>query len=109
MKYFALAALAGAVSGLPSQNFNSRAATSGSAEGFASGVTGGGNAAAVTPTTTAELIKYLGDSSPRVIILNKEFDFTGTEGKKTSAGCAPWGTGSGCQTAINKVRLQHHD
>jgi pectin lyase len=42
------------------------------------------------------------DSSPRVIVLTKTFDFTGTEGTATSAGCRPWGTGSSCQIAINK-------
>jgi len=66
------------------------------------GVTGGGNAAAVYPSTTAQLIQYLADSSPRTIVLTKTFDFTGTEGKVTSGGCAPWGTGSTCQKAINK-------
>jgi pectin lyase len=65
-------------------------------------VTGGGSAAPVYPTTTAQLISYLGDSSPRVIVLTKTFDFTGTEGKVTGSGCAPWGTGSACQKAINK-------
>lgn len=40
----------------------------GSPQGFASGTTGGGDTAAVTPTTIAELIGYLGDSSPRVIV-----------------------------------------
>ncbi|RMZ66096.1 pectin lyase [Pyrenophora seminiperda CCB06] len=49
-----------------------------------------------------ELISYLGDSSPRVIVLTKTFDFTGTEGKATSSGCRPWGTGSTCQIAINQ-------
>ena len=65
-------------------------------------MTGGGNAAPVYPTTTAQLISYLADSSPRVIVLTKTFDFTGTEGKATSAGCRPWGTGSACQIAINQ-------
>ncbi|KAI8623680.1 polysaccharide lyase family 1 protein [Xylariaceae sp. FL1651] len=74
----------------------------GAAEGFAKGVTGGGSASPVYPTTTAELVSYLGDSSPRVIILTKTFDFTGTEGTATTAGCAPWGTGSACQTAIDQ-------
>lgn len=74
---------------------------SGAAEGFAKGVTGGGSATAVYPTTTAELVSYLGDSSARVIVLTKTFDFTGTEGTVTATGCAPWGTGSSCQTAIN--------
>lgn len=44
---------------------------SGAAEGFAKGVTGGGSAAAVYPTTTDELVSYLGDSSPRVIVLDR--------------------------------------
>ncbi|KAE8153357.1 putative pectin lyase A [Aspergillus avenaceus] len=75
---------------------------SGAAEGFAKGVTGGGDADPVYPTTTDELVSYLGDSSPRVIVLDQTFDFTGTEGTTTGTGCAPWGTESGCQLAINK-------
>lgn len=75
---------------------------SGAAEGFAKGVTGGGSASPVYPKTNDELVSYLGDSSARVIVLQKTFDFTGTEGTAYETGCAPWGTGSGCQTAINK-------
>lgn len=102
MKRFAIALLgAGAALAAPT-TLAKRAVVSGSAEGFAAGVTGGGDVAAVTPTTTDELVKYLGDSEPRVIVLNKEFDFTGTEGTKTSAGCSPWGTASACQIAINQ-------
>ncbi|PTU22286.1 hypothetical protein P175DRAFT_0127887 [Aspergillus ochraceoroseus IBT 24754] len=74
---------------------------SGAAEGFAKGVTGGGSATPVYPSTTAELVSYLGDSSARVIVLTKTFDFTGTEGTTTGTGCAPWGTASACQVAIN--------
>ena len=92
--FTAVAALAGSAFGAD--------AVKGSAEGFAKGVTGGGSAAPVYPSTTAQLISYLSDSSPRVIVLTKTFDFTGTEGTVTSAGCAPWGTGSTCQKAINK-------
>lgn len=33
-------------------------------------------------------------------MLNKEFDFTGST--VSGSGCAPWGTDSACQTAINK-------
>ncbi|KAL4995228.1 pectin lyase B [Aspergillus recurvatus] len=80
----------------------SAAGVTGSAEGFAKGVTGGGSATPVYPSTTAELVSYLGDSSARVIILTKTFDFTGTEGTTTETGCAPWGTASACQVAINK-------
>ncbi|KAJ5979883.1 hypothetical protein N7481_007181 [Penicillium waksmanii] len=75
---------------------------SGAAEGFAKGVTGGGSATPVYPSTTAELVSYLGDSSARVIVLSKTFDFTSTEGTTTATGCAPWGTGSSCQLAINQ-------
>lgn len=74
----------------------------GTAQGFATGVTGGGNAPEVTPTTTAQLVSYLGDSSPRVIVLDRTFNFIGTEGRTSATGCAPYGTASNCQTAINK-------
>ncbi|KAM0323891.1 hypothetical protein ACHAQA_008472 [Verticillium albo-atrum] len=78
------------------------AAVTGAAEGFAKGVTGGGSAANVYPSTTAELVSYLGDSSARNIVLTKTFDFTGSEGTASETGCAPYGTGSKCQVAINK-------
>ncbi|KAK1145183.1 hypothetical protein N8T08_004616 [Aspergillus melleus] len=73
----------------------------GAAQGFAKGVTGGGNAAEVYPKTNDELVSYLGDSVPRVIVLDRTFDFTGTEGTETTSGCSPWGTNSKCQIAIN--------
>lgn len=73
----------------------------GSAEGFAAGVTGGAAGATVYPTTTDELVSYLSSSSPLTIVLQQTFDFTTTQGTTTAAGCAPWGTGSACQEAIN--------
>ncbi|KAL4928769.1 polysaccharide lyase family 1 protein [Aspergillus undulatus] len=74
---------------------------SGSAEGFASGVTGGGDAEAVYPDSIDELVSYLGDDEARVIVLSKTFDFTGSEGTSSETGCAPWGTDDACQVAIN--------
>jgi len=74
---------------------------SGTAPGFASSVTGGGDAAAVTPTSIAELTSYLGDDEARVIVLTQTFDYTDSEGTKTSSGCSPWGTAAACQTAID--------
>jgi pectin lyase len=53
----------------------SAVSVSGAAEGFAKGVTGGGSAAAVYPSTTAELVSYLGDSQARVIVLTKTYAF----------------------------------
>ena len=79
----------------------SAASVSGSPEGFAAGTTGGASGQTVTPSSTSELVSYLGSSSPLTIVLSKTFDFTGTAGTTTGTGCAPWGTGSGCQTAIN--------
>ncbi|KAL5628612.1 hypothetical protein BROUX41_003360 [Berkeleyomyces rouxiae] len=75
---------------------------SGAAEGFAKGVTGGGSGKTVYPTTNDELVKYLGSSDSLNIVLTKTFDFTDSEGTVTGSGCAPWGTGSACQVAINK-------
>lgn len=95
-----LAALVTAISASPF--LQKRAGVTGAAQGFAKGVTGGGTATPVYPTTNAELISYLGDSSPRVIILQQTFDFTGTAGTTTGTGCAPWGTASACQVAINQ-------
>ncbi|KAK3075252.1 hypothetical protein LTR53_001617 [Teratosphaeriaceae sp. CCFEE 6253] len=77
-------------------------AVSGAAEGFAKGVTGGGSATPVYPTTNDQLVQYLGDSTARVIVLQKTFDFTGTEGTTSTSGCAPWGTAAACQVAINQ-------
>lgn len=57
---------------------------SGKAYGFAAGVTGG-EGEAVTPSSAEELATLLADDTPRVIYLNKEFDFTGDV--KTGAGC----------------------
>lgn len=57
----------------------------GSAYGFASGVTGGGSAEAATPSSADELATWLSDDTPRVILIDQEYDFTGTTG--TEAGC----------------------
>ncbi|KAF4975688.1 hypothetical protein FZEAL_7578 [Fusarium zealandicum] len=74
---------------------------SGAAQGFAQGVTGGGSAAPVTPKNIKELVTYLTDKTPRVIVLDRTYDFIGSEGTVREKGCAPWGTGKGCQLAIN--------
>ncbi|KAG7397750.1 hypothetical protein PHYBOEH_000289 [Phytophthora boehmeriae] len=63
--------------------------TVGSAPGLAAGTTGGGSATPVYPTTTSQLTAYLKDAVPRVIVLNRAFDFRNTEGTTTEAGCRP--------------------
>ncbi|KAM0330794.1 hypothetical protein ACHAQA_003748 [Verticillium albo-atrum] len=55
--------------------------------GFAAGTTGGGNAAPVYPTTTAQLVSYLTDDQARVIMLDRTFDFLESEGKTSGQCC----------------------
>ncbi|TDZ38748.1 putative pectin lyase C [Colletotrichum spinosum] len=89
-----LAVLAGLV------NIAAAQAVSGKAEGFAAGVTGGGSATAVTPKDIKELTTYLTDDEPRVILLDKEYDYTTSEGTESGNVCASWGTGTACQKII---------
>ncbi|KAH9208515.1 pectin lyase B [Leptodontidium sp. 2 PMI_412] len=51
----------------------------GSAYGFAKGVSGGGSATAAAPKDIAELKSWLADATARVILIDKTFDFRGTE------------------------------
>lgn len=74
---------------------------SGKAEGFASGVTGGGDATPVYPADIEELKTYLTSDEPQVVVLDKTFDFLNSEGTKTETGCAPYTTKAGCQQAID--------
>lgn len=73
---------------------------SGKAEGFAYGVTGGGSATPQTPSDIDELKEWLSDETARVIVLDKTYDFTESEGNVTGNVCASWGTGSACQKII---------
>ena len=43
--------------------------------GFATGTTGGGTATPAYPSNIAQLKTWLTDSTPRVIVLNKEYIF----------------------------------
>lgn len=77
----------------------------GKAEGFASGVTGGGNATCFTAETPDQLREWLEDDIPRCIVLRKEFDFKFKEGFTTELGCRPSTNtcpDKGGQDAINK-------
>ncbi|KAL4111385.1 hypothetical protein PRIC1_003065 [Phytophthora ramorum] len=68
---------------------NANAFTVGKPTGLGSGTIGGGNGSVVYPTSTNELISYLNDTEPLVIVLNQTFDFRGTEGTTTEVGCRP--------------------
>jgi pectate lyase len=72
----------------------------GKAEGFATGVTGGGSATPQYPKDITQLTSWLTDSTARVIVLDKTFDYTTSEGTVTGTACASWGTGSACQRIL---------
>ena len=72
----------------------------GTAEGFATGVTGGGTATPQYPKDITELTSWLTDATPRVIVLDKTFDYTTSEGTVTGTACANWGTGAKCQRIL---------
>ncbi|CAD6905907.1 unnamed protein product [Tilletia laevis] len=69
--------------------------------GFGAKATGGGNATPVYPQSLHDLTTYLMSDEPQVIVLTKEFNFIGSEGKATGHGCAPWGSAPGCQVALD--------
>ncbi|KAF3394535.1 putative pectin lyase E [Penicillium rolfsii] len=74
----------------------------GSAPGFAYGVTGGGDATPVYPTNTSHLISLLGSDEPQVIIIDRTYDFIGTEGTTKGTICKSWGSfEDGCQAIID--------
>lgn len=79
------------------------AGVTGTAEGFAKSVTGGGSATGAYPSDTAQLVSWLEDDVARVILLNKNYNFIGTEGTTTESGCRPASNtcGSSGQDAIN--------
>ncbi|KAF4958977.1 hypothetical protein FSARC_10880 [Fusarium sarcochroum] len=68
----------------------------GSPSGFAKGVTGGGNATPAKPKDITELKSWLSDDTPRVIMIDKTFNFLGSEGSVTETGCR---LTSGCTAA----------
>jgi hypothetical protein len=79
MKFsFALFFVAVAVADSPAKRAGTISVT-GSPPGFAYGVTGGGKAAPVYPTDVKNLIELLESDDPQVIVIDKTFDFIGTE------------------------------
>jgi hypothetical protein len=81
MKFLAIAALASLA------HLASAVGVVGKAEGFATGVTGGGNATPQYPKDIKELTTLLTDTTARVIVLDKTFDYTTSEGTVTGTAC----------------------
>lgn len=87
---------------------------SGTPVGFASAVTGGGDAEPVYPKTIDELKEYLTSSEPQVIVISGELDFTGSEGTETyqacnSYDCTPEDGGQALLNTLNGCSISTYD
>lgn len=80
----------------------------GTAFGYAAGTTGGGSATPAVPSSTAQLVSWLGDSTARVILLDKTYDFTDSEGSVTAKACKPWTCSPNPQLAIDANEWCEH-
>ena len=74
--------------------------------GMGSATTGGGSATAQTPTNKDDLVEWLQDSTPRVIVLDRMWDFSSDDGTETSTGCAPWDCTPNPQQALNVINCR---
>lgn len=63
------------------------AGVSGIAFGFATGTTGGGSASPAGPGEIDQLTERLADSTPRGILIDKEFNHLGSQGNATDCKC----------------------
>ncbi|XP_034235640.1 probable pectin lyase B [Thrips palmi] len=68
--------------------------------GFGRGTVGGEGGKTVTPKNIKELKNFLKDDVPRIILLDKTFDFTGSQGLATSDGCFFKKCGPGFQYSL---------
>ncbi|KAF8721914.1 Pectate lyase, partial [Rhizoctonia solani] len=79
----------------------SQGALAATAFGWATGTTGGAGGVEAIPSSPQQLKQWLEDNTPRVIILDKTYDFTDTEGSATGPGCKPWSCSPNVQFALN--------
>ncbi|GAB1193893.1 hypothetical protein APSETT444_003128 [Aspergillus pseudonomiae] len=82
---------------------NSSSKVYGIPAGFAYSFTGGGNVTPAIPANVTQLRDWLTDNKPRVIVLDKEYNFIGSEGYCENCACCVFNTdtcGEGGQDAI---------
>ncbi|KAE8404836.1 pectin lyase fold/virulence factor [Aspergillus pseudonomiae] len=82
---------------------NSSSRVYGIPAGFAYSFTGGGNVTPAIPANVTQLRDWLTDNKPRVIVLDKEYNFIGSEGYCENCACCVFNTdtcGEGGQDAI---------
>ncbi|KAL4889848.1 pectin lyase-like protein [Aspergillus ambiguus] len=82
------------------------AGVTGAAFGFASGTTGGGSATPATPSSLAQLKQWITDSTARVILIDRQWDFTGSEGTTTGKCCSTSTTTCSGGTSAGQASIQ---
>ncbi|KAJ3517807.1 hypothetical protein NM208_g14655 [Fusarium decemcellulare] len=80
----------------------------GTPSGFASGTTGGGNASPQYPSSIDQLKTWLTDSTPRVIMIDRTWDFRNTEGTTSGRCCSDKST-TVCSGGTSKGQLWIQD
>lgn len=81
----------------------------GNAFGFASGTTGGGDASPAAPSSIAELKTWLSDDTPRVILIDKEFNFIGSEDTCTDCECCIPDSNTCGSSGQNAIKIDGSD
>ncbi|KAF4157637.1 hypothetical protein CNMCM6069_005411 [Aspergillus lentulus] len=85
------------------------ARVTGSPSGFAAGTTGGGSATPAAPSSLDELVQWITDDTPRVILIDRTWDFIGTEGTTTGKCCSmPSTTVCNGGTSKGQAWIQDH-
>ncbi|KAL3487377.1 pectin lyase fold/virulence factor [Aspergillus germanicus] len=84
----------------------SNAQVVGSPSGFAAGTTGGGDAEPQTPSSLDELVSWITDSTPRTILIDREWSFIGTEGSTTGQCCSTRTTTCSGGTSAGQASIQ---
>ncbi|KAF9884806.1 hypothetical protein FE257_001222 [Aspergillus nanangensis] len=83
-----------------------KAQVSGTAFGFAAGTTGGGSAAAAAPSSLEELAEWITDDTPRTILIDRTWDFVGTEGTTSGQCCSTRTTTCEGGTSAGQASIQ---
>ncbi|KAL3446180.1 pectin lyase fold/virulence factor [Aspergillus insuetus] len=84
----------------------SNAQVVGSPSGFAAGTTGGGDTEPQTPPSLDELVSWITDSTPRTILIDREWSFFGTEGSTTGQCCSTRTTTCSGGTSAGQASIQ---
>ncbi|OJI98919.1 hypothetical protein ASPVEDRAFT_80550 [Aspergillus versicolor CBS 583.65] len=78
----------------------------GTPSGFGAGTTGGGDAEPQTPSSLDELVEWITDDTARTILIDREWNFIGTEGETTGQCCSTATTTCEGGTSAGQASIQ---